>query len=68
MLHILKENIRACCLWLHVKMEISNLFPSAFGVGDGESEVSWHWFLTKLKGVIEEVEELVIVSCKALSY
>lgn len=42
------------------------IFPLAFGVSDDKSKASWYWFLTKLKGVIREVEELVIVSNRHL--
>lgn len=38
------------------------IFPLAFGVGDGESNVTWKWYLWKLKGVIGEAEVLVIES------
>ncbi|XP_052197184.1 uncharacterized protein LOC127804365 [Diospyros lotus] len=38
------------------------IYPIAFGFGDGESDRSWIWFLTKLREAIGVREDLVIVS------
>nr|XP_028964814.1 PKS-NRPS hybrid synthetase CHGG_01239-like [Malus domestica] len=38
------------------------IYPLAFGVGDSENDASWNWFLTKLRGAIGEVDDLVFIS------
>jgi len=37
-------------------------YPIAFGVGDGEAESSWIWFLERLREAIGEVEGMLLVS------
>ena len=39
-----------------------HIFPLAIGIGDSENDIAWEWFLTKLKGVVGEREDLYIVS------
>ncbi|KAK3199041.1 hypothetical protein Dsin_022456 [Dipteronia sinensis] len=38
------------------------IFPLAFGVGDSETNEAWEWFLTRLHCVVDEVDDLVIIS------
>ncbi|KAL6181693.1 hypothetical protein ACLB2K_048342 [Fragaria x ananassa] len=40
----------------------NQIYPLAFGVVDSENDASWSWFLTKLKGAIGNVENLVFIS------
>ncbi|KAL6131102.1 hypothetical protein ACLB2K_069480 [Fragaria x ananassa] len=40
----------------------NQIYPLAFGVVDSENDASWSWFLTKLKGAIGDVENLVFIS------
>lgn len=37
-------------------------YPLAFGIGDSESDSSWDWFLTKLRDLMGEVDDLVFIS------
>ncbi|XP_034197741.1 uncharacterized protein LOC117613219 [Prunus dulcis] len=39
-----------------------NIYPLAFGIGDLETDASWHWFFTKLHEAIGECPNLVIIS------
>ena len=45
----------------------SKCYPIAWGIVDSENEDSWTWFLTRLKEVIGDTDELVFVSNKAKS-
>ncbi|XP_070675801.1 uncharacterized protein [Malus domestica] len=38
------------------------IYSLAFGVGDSDNDASWNWFLTKLRGAIGEIDDLVFVS------
>ncbi|KAI9156488.1 hypothetical protein LWI28_007499 [Acer negundo] len=38
------------------------IFPLAFNVGDLETNEAWEWFLTRLHNIVDEVDDLVIVS------
>ncbi|XP_052171685.1 uncharacterized protein LOC127787667 [Diospyros lotus] len=38
------------------------IYPIVFGFGDGESDKSWIWYLTKLREAIDVRDDLVIVS------
>ena len=38
------------------------IFPLAFGFGDGENDQSWSWFLIELRNVIRSPPELIIIS------
>ncbi|XP_004306199.1 PREDICTED: uncharacterized protein LOC101293420 [Fragaria vesca subsp. vesca] len=40
----------------------NQIYPLAFGVVDLENDASWSWFLTKLRGAIGVVENLVFIS------
>ncbi|KAL6179238.1 hypothetical protein ACLB2K_050754 [Fragaria x ananassa] len=40
----------------------NQIYPLAFGVVDSENDASWSWFLTKLRGAIGVVENLVFIS------
>ncbi|KAK1556754.1 hypothetical protein Q3G72_011463 [Acer saccharum] len=42
-------------------------YPIAFGVGDGEVESSWIWFLERLREAIGEVEGMLLVSDRHVS-
>ncbi|XP_021833424.1 uncharacterized protein LOC110773230 [Prunus avium] len=44
-----------------------NLYPLAFGIGDLETDASWHWFFTKLHEAIGECLNLVIISDRNVS-
>ncbi|KAL6290903.1 hypothetical protein ACE6H2_008413 [Prunus campanulata] len=37
-------------------------YPVAFGVGDSENDAYWNWFLTKLRGAIRDINDLVFIS------
>ncbi|KAL6210120.1 hypothetical protein ACLB2K_021058 [Fragaria x ananassa] len=39
----------------------NQIYPLAFGVVDSENDASWSWFLTKLRGAIGVVENLVFI-------
>ncbi|XP_034218975.1 uncharacterized protein LOC117630347 [Prunus dulcis] len=39
-----------------------NIYPLTFGIGDLETDASWHWFFTKLHEDIGECPNLVIIS------
>ncbi|CAL2268899.1 unnamed protein product [Prunus armeniaca] len=38
-----------------------NIYPLAFGIGDLETDASWHWFFTKLHEAIGECPNLVFI-------
>ncbi|XP_020410860.1 uncharacterized protein LOC109946689 [Prunus persica] len=40
----------------------NHTYPVAFGVGDSENDASWNWFLTKLRGAIGDINDLVFIS------
>ncbi|KAK3188651.1 hypothetical protein Dsin_028212 [Dipteronia sinensis] len=40
----------------------NQVYPLAFGIGDSENDQSWHWFFTKLHGLIGEMIDLVFIS------
>ncbi|CAL9025821.1 unnamed protein product, partial [Prunus brigantina] len=40
----------------------NQIYPIAFGVGDSENDASWNWFLTKLRGAIGDINDLVFIS------
>jgi hypothetical protein len=40
----------------------NQVYPLAFGIGDSENDQSWHWFFTKLHGLIGEISDLVFIS------
>ncbi|TXG70652.1 hypothetical protein EZV62_005587 [Acer yangbiense] len=40
----------------------NQVYPLAFGIGDSENDQSWHWFFTKLHGLIGEMDDLVFIS------
>ncbi|KAI5343776.1 hypothetical protein L3X38_011652 [Prunus dulcis] len=40
----------------------NQIYPLAFGVGDSENDTSWNWFLTKLRGAIGHIDDLVFIS------
>ncbi|XP_020415435.1 uncharacterized protein LOC109947963 [Prunus persica] len=44
-----------------------NIYPLAFGIGDLETDASWHWFFTKLHEAIGECPNLVIISDRNVS-
>ncbi|KAI5335436.1 hypothetical protein L3X38_025569 [Prunus dulcis] len=44
-----------------------NIYPLAFGIGDLETDASWHWFFTKLHEAIGECPDLVIISDRNVS-
>ncbi|CAL9012230.1 unnamed protein product [Prunus brigantina] len=44
-----------------------NIYPLAFGIGDLETDASWHWFFSKLHEVIGECPNLVIVFYRNIS-
>ncbi|XP_020426604.1 uncharacterized protein LOC109950869 [Prunus persica] len=44
-----------------------NIYPLAFGIGDLETDASWHWFFTKLHEAIGECLNLVIISDRNVS-
>ncbi|KAK1571436.1 hypothetical protein Q3G72_017044 [Acer saccharum] len=39
----------------------NQVYPLAFGIGDLENDQSWHWFFTKLHGLIGEMDDLVFI-------
>ncbi|KAK2646235.1 hypothetical protein Ddye_021430 [Dipteronia dyeriana] len=43
------------------KDEDEHAYPEAFGVGDGETENSWTWFLERLREAIREVGGMLFV-------
>ncbi|KAL5581948.1 hypothetical protein UlMin_014390 [Ulmus minor] len=45
----------------------SKCYPIVWGIVDSENDDSWTWFLTRLKKVIGDTDELVFVSDKAQS-
>ncbi|KAL5579466.1 hypothetical protein UlMin_011908 [Ulmus minor] len=45
----------------------SKCYPIAWGIVDSENEDSWTWFLTRLKEVIGDTDDLVFVSNRAQS-
>ncbi|XP_034212988.1 uncharacterized protein LOC117625556 [Prunus dulcis] len=44
-----------------------NIYPLAFGIGDLETDASWHWFFSKLHEAIGECPNLVIISDRNVS-
>ena len=40
----------------------NQVYPLVFGIGDSENDQSWHWFFTKLHGLIGEISDLVFIS------
>ncbi|CAL8084251.1 unnamed protein product [Prunus armeniaca] len=44
-----------------------NIYPLAFGIGDLETDASWHWFFSKLHEAIGECPNLVIISDRNIS-
>ncbi|KAI9175032.1 hypothetical protein LWI28_026403 [Acer negundo] len=40
----------------------NEVYPLVFGIGDSENDQSWHWFFTKLHGLIGEMDDLVFIS------
>ncbi|XP_016651065.1 PREDICTED: uncharacterized protein LOC107881569 [Prunus mume] len=40
----------------------NQIYPLAFGVGDSKNDASWNWFLTKLRGAIGHIDDLVFIS------
>ncbi|KAK3188577.1 hypothetical protein Dsin_028138 [Dipteronia sinensis] len=40
----------------------NQVYLLAFGIGDSENDQSWHWFFTKLYGLISEMIDLVFIS------
>ncbi|XP_020423873.1 uncharacterized protein LOC109950210 [Prunus persica] len=44
-----------------------NIYPLTFGIGDLETDASWHWFFTKLHEAIGEYPNLVIISDRNVS-
>ncbi|CAL8167876.1 unnamed protein product [Prunus armeniaca] len=44
-----------------------NIYPLAFGIGDLETDASWHWFFSKLHEAIGECPNLVIISDQNIS-
>ncbi|XP_020415464.1 uncharacterized protein LOC109947988 [Prunus persica] len=44
-----------------------NIYPLALGIGDLETDASWHWFFTKLHEAIGECPNLVIISDRNVS-
>lgn len=40
----------------------NQIFPLAFRVGDSKNDALWTWFLTKLRGAIGEIDDLVPIS------
>ncbi|KAL5564244.1 hypothetical protein UlMin_027408 [Ulmus minor] len=42
-------------------------YPLAWGIVDSENEVAWTWFLTQLKEVIGDTDELALISDRAPS-
>ena len=45
----------------------SKCYPIAWSIVDSKNEDSWTWFLTRLKEVIGDTDELVFISDKAKS-
>ncbi|XP_020413017.1 uncharacterized protein LOC109947442 [Prunus persica] len=39
----------------------NQIYPLAFEVGDSENDASWNWFLTKLRGAIGHIDDLVFI-------
>ena len=39
----------------------NQIYPLCFGIGDSENDASWEWFLKKLHGAIDHVDDLVVV-------
>ncbi|XP_020415474.1 uncharacterized protein LOC109947999 [Prunus persica] len=44
-----------------------NIYPLTFGIGDLETDASWHWFFTKLHEDIGECPNLVIIFYRNVS-
>ncbi|XP_020409192.1 uncharacterized protein LOC109946269 [Prunus persica] len=44
-----------------------NIYPLAFGIGDLETDASWHWFFTKLHEAFGECPNLVIIFYRNVS-
>lgn len=57
-----KAKYRGTLFFATCKDGNDQLFPLAFGIGDLENDASWHWFLSKLRTVIGDVADLVIIS------
>ncbi|XP_010489992.1 PREDICTED: uncharacterized protein LOC104767701 [Camelina sativa] len=58
----LQGRYKGCLLIVSAQDGNFNIFPIAFGVVDGETDASWCWFFDKLKDIVPDDEDLMIVS------
>ncbi|KAL5570111.1 hypothetical protein UlMin_026686 [Ulmus minor] len=63
----LKSQYKGVLLVAMVQDGNGQCYPIAWGIVDSENEVAWTWFLSKLKEVIGDSDELAFISDKALS-
>ena len=63
----LKGSYKGVLLVATAQDDNSKCYPIAWGIVDFENGDSWTWFLTRIKEVIGDIDELMFISDRAKS-